>query len=114
MIIKKNKVNPIEFDGLKIFDYTSDTNEKSSFAVIDVPSGTAHKLSWSKRSDKYYFIISGEIVFTINGKEVILGAGDFCLIKKGEQFKYTNDSGRDAQLVLVHTPNFDINEEVFE
>jgi mannose-6-phosphate isomerase-like protein (cupin superfamily) len=114
MIIRKEQVNKIDFDGLDILDYTSGCNESSSFATIKVPQNTRHKVTWSKRSDKYYYVIEGEIKFTIDAKTIILKQGDFCIIKKGSKFSYHNASESIVMLVLVHTPSFDLNEEVFE
>jgi len=114
MIIRREEVNAFDFDGLSIFDYTSKCREKSSFAVIKVPSKVSHKLSWSKRSDKYYYVVEGKIDFMINGENHTLNKGDFCLIRKGDKFKYKNNSNKPASLILVHTPNFELNEEMFE
>lgn len=114
MIIRKEQVSEIDFDGLNIFDYTSGCNESSSFAIIKVPKNIRHKVSWSKKSDKYYYVIEGEIRFTIDTKIFILKSGDFCIIKKGSEFSYHNESESVVILVLVHTPNFDLHEEVFE
>jgi mannose-6-phosphate isomerase-like protein (cupin superfamily) len=83
MIIKESEVEQFDFDGLKIADYTDKLDTNSSFAVITVLPQTSHKLSWSKRSDKYYYIIAGQIDFTVNGKGYILSTGDLCVIKKG-------------------------------
>jgi hypothetical protein len=40
-------------------------------------------------------------------------AGDFCFVAKGRRFSYSNDSSRLAILILVHTPSFDLRDEVF-
>ena len=114
MLIKKEQVVKIDFDGLNIFDYTSSCNESSSFAIIKVPKNIRHKVSWSKKSDKYYYVIEGKIEFIIDAKTLILKQGDFCIIKKGSKFSYHNASESVVMLILVHTPNFDLNEEVFE
>ncbi len=114
MIIRKEEVNAIDFDGLRIFDYTSKCKEKSSFAIINVPPGVSHKLSWSKRSDKFYYVINGKIDFAINDDNFILNKGDFCIIKKGDKFRYKNNFNEVVSLILVHTPGFELNEEVFE
>jgi mannose-6-phosphate isomerase-like protein (cupin superfamily) len=114
MIIRKEQAIKIDFDGLNLLDYTSGCNESSSFATIKVPHNIRHKVSWSKRSDKYYYIIEGEIKFVIDSKSTILKQGDFCIVKKGSKFWYHNESGKDIMLALIHTPNFDLNEEVFE
>ncbi len=114
MIIRKEEINAIDFNGMSIFDYTSKCKEKSSFAVINVPPKISHPLSWSKRSDKYYYVINGKIDITINDDNYILNKGDFCFIKKGDKFIYKNNFNEAASLILVHTPNFELNEEVFE
>ena len=82
MIIKENEVEQFDFDGLNIMDYTAKLDENSSFATISVLPQISHKLSWSKSSDKYYYIIAGKINFIVNDKEYVLSNGDFCIIKK--------------------------------
>lgn len=114
MIIRKNDVAPFNFNGLEIFDYTAERNEESSFAVIQVKPNANHQLSWSKRSDKYYYVVKGSIEFSINGEEVTLNKGDFCIIKKGDKFKYKNNTEETTTLILVHTPHFILEEEEFE
>jgi hypothetical protein len=47
MIIKHEEIEPIEFDKLKIIDYTAGQDNSSSFAEITVPMGVSHKISWS-------------------------------------------------------------------
>lgn len=113
MIIKGNEVEQFDFEGLKIADYTAKQDVNSSFAIISVHLKISHRLSWSKRSDKYYYIIAGEINFTINDKEYVLSNGDLCVIKKGEKFKYKNNSDEIVKMILVHTPNFKLDQEVF-
>ena len=113
MIVTHGSVEPIDFGGLKILDYTAQLDSQSSFAVITVPSGAVHAESWSNRSDKYYYVISGTVEFTLDGQVQVLSAGDFCLVPKGRRFSYLNRESREAQLVLVHTPSFNLNAEVF-
>ena len=113
MIIRKQEAEIIDFSGLEILDYTSRVNEKSSFAVLRVLPGVSHKLSWSNRSDKYYYVIHGTIEFTLKDEIHILKDGDFCLIKKGEQFRYVNNTNEIVSLILVHTPNFILEKEVY-
>lgn len=114
MLIKYEEVEPIEFDGLKIIDYTAGRDTSSSFAEITVPAGISHKLSWSNRSDKYYYVAQGSVVFTVNGKSSNLLAGDFCIVPKGIRFRYSNTGSEDAKLILVHTPSFRLECEAFE
>jgi len=114
MFIQRQTVQPLEFDGLKIMDYTAGQNSSASMAEITVPAGVRHKLSWSTRSDKYYYVISGEILFSVNEQIRGLSAGDVCIVRKGERFTYKNSGPGEAKLVLVHAPDFKLECEVFE
>ncbi|HPG41526.1 MAG TPA: cupin domain-containing protein [bacterium] len=114
MIIRKTAVESFNFGGLEIADYTATLDEQSSFAVITVPPQASHKLSWSHRSDKYYYIVKGAINFSINNKDYILAQGDFCLVKKGDKFRYSNTGNKSCEMILVHTPNLKLEQEVYE
>lgn len=113
MIVKQCSIDPIDFDGLKIIDYTSKLDSRSSFAVITIPPGAAHAESWSKRSDKYYYVVTGKVEFTLDGEQHVLSAGDFCVVLQGQHFSYLNPELKEAQICLVHTPSFDLSSEVF-
>jgi len=113
MFISGKSLKPIDFAGLRIFDYTAGCDASSSLAIIDVPSGAHHAEAWSKRSDKYYLVIAGMIRFVLEGVETELGTGDFCLVPQGRRFSYSNPATAPARLVLVHTPSFELGAEVF-
>ncbi len=114
MIIGRDAVAPFDFNGLSIRDYTADLEVSSSFAVISAAPGASHVATWSKRSDKYYYVVSGAIEFTDAAGTCELGMGDFCFVPKGERFSYRNAREECATLCLFHTPNFDLDSEVFE
>lgn len=113
MIIRSEAVSSFQFDGLAIKDYTSGVDTSSSFAVIRVPPGGKHRRAFSRRSDKYYYVVAGSVLFTLEDHEHSLGTGDFCVIRKGDQYSYENRSSAEAVLVHVHTPSFDLAAEEF-
>lgn len=113
MIVRKNSLTPIDFGGLSIYDFTAGKQGSSSFAMIDVPSGARHPLAKSNRSEKYYYVVQGNICFQLEGVEYNLGEGDLCMVKQGQAFSYRNNMHETAQLILVHTPPFDLEAEVF-
>ena len=113
MIVRQESVLPFDFDGLAIRDYTAEQDASSSFAVISVPPAAVHQEAWSRRSDKYYYVLSGTIEFVDAGETHALSAGDFCLVSQGEHFSYRNVSDGPAKLCLFHTPAFDPDSEVF-
>jgi mannose-6-phosphate isomerase-like protein (cupin superfamily) len=114
MLIKHEAIRPIEFDKLEIIDYTAGQDTSSSFAEIAVPVGVSHRSSWSNRSDKYYYVVQGSVVFTVNEVSSSLSSGDVCIIPRGVRFRYANAGSGDAKLILVHTPSFKLECEVFE
>ena len=114
MKIERESVQPFDFDGLEIRDYTADLKESASWAEISVPAGVRHKRAWSRRSDKYYYVLVGRLRFTIDDRVVELAAGDLCIIRKGGQFSYENTTAEISRILLIHTPSFDLDEEVFE
>ena len=114
MFIKQKDIQSLSFDGLSIIDYTAGRDTQSSFAEITVPPGVRHKVSWSKRSDKFYYVIQGQVDFTIGNEKKILSAGDVCIVPKEVKFFYQNNGPEEAKLILVHTPDFQLEHEVFE
>jgi len=114
MFITHEATGSLAFDGLEIIDYTAGQDTNSSFAEITVPAGVSHKWSWSKRSDKYYYVVRGSVRFTINEESGELSPGDVCIIPRGVRFTYANAGPGEATLILVHSPHFQLECEVFE
>jgi mannose-6-phosphate isomerase-like protein (cupin superfamily) len=113
MVLSRDSMSPIDFAGLRIFDYTAGQPFDSSVAAIEVSCGARHAEAWSRRSDKYYLVTAGAIRFVLEGKPHLMAAGDFCFVKRGQRFSYSNEGTEVATLVLVHTPSFDLGDEVF-
>ena len=113
MFVTRSAMSPVDFDGLRIFDYTAGQSFDASVAVVEVAPGARHAAAWSRRSDKYYLLSSGQIRFVLDGEPHFMRAGDFCFVKRGQKFSYSNQSSELATLVLVHTPRFELKEEVF-
>jgi mannose-6-phosphate isomerase-like protein (cupin superfamily) len=88
MFVSGKALIPIDFPGLRIFDYTAGHDLSASLALIDVPAGGRHAEVWSKRSDKYC-VVAGAIRFTLDGEETELATGDFCLVPQGARFSYS-------------------------
>lgn len=113
MIIHRAGLAAIAFEGLTIHDYTAGQELSSSVALIEVPPGAHHGMAYSTRSDKYYYVMSGRISFTIGGVREDGETEDVCIIRRGERFSYENGRSETAQILLVHTPSFDAAAEMF-
>ena len=112
MLLRRSAMSPLDFDGLRIFDYTAGQSFDASVAVVEVAPGARHAAAWSRRSDKYYLLSAGQVRFVLDGEAHLMRAGDFCFVKRGQRFSYSNRSSELATFVLVHTPSFDLREEV--
>ena len=114
MKIELESLDAFEFYGLEIRDYTAGREGSSSIAEITVPAGTRHKRAWSKRSDKCYYVIEGRLSFIVDNQVLNISSGDVCIIHQGTRFSYENQTGETAKLLVVHTPSFELAEEIFE
>jgi mannose-6-phosphate isomerase-like protein (cupin superfamily) len=59
-------------------------------------------------------MLEGSLSFVLGGKSLELSVGDCCIVRKGNRFSYSNPTGERARALLVHTPSFDLAEEVFD
>ena len=114
MIIERASLTAIDFDGLEIRDYTAERDVSASLAEVTVPAGVRHKRAWSKRSDKYYYVVDGRVSFILDDQVVELSTGDVCMVRQGARFSYENKTRQAAKMFLVHTPSFELAQEVFE
>ena len=116
MIVRGGRIPTFDFQGLRISDYTADRDElSSSLARIEVAAGARHAPSRSTRSDKYYYLLAGRLsIETESEGEDELEAGDVWIVPCGESFRYANAGEEPASLLLVHTPSFRLEAELFE
>ena len=112
IIVRRDAVALIPFNGLEVFDYTAGVDASSSLALINVPLDARHPEAYSTKSDKYYYVLEGQIRFGLGSKRSELGPGDMCLVRREQRFWYENSGTTDARLLLVHTPGFDPQSEV--
>jgi len=112
--VSRHHLDTIDFEELEIRDYTADLDLSSSVAEVIVPPGAVHRRAYSRRSDKYYIVIRGALDFILDGEPIELGVGDLCVVPQGTRFSYRNSTDEPAVTALIHTPSFDLNQEVFE
>jgi len=113
VIIRRDAIEPFDFHGLTIRDYTAGLETASSFGVMTVPPSASHSEAWSRRSDKTYYVLAGSIEFTLDGTHMVLYEGDLCIVARGKHFSYRNPGPNAARLCIVHVPSFDLDAEVF-
>ena len=65
----------------------------------DGPEAHAHA-----EEDDAFYVLEGELVFTVDGEEVVAGAGTFVLVPPRVVHTFANRSDRVARFVNIHAP----------
>ena len=56
------------------------------------------------RREEGFFVLEGEITFTVNGKWVVAQAGTFAIMPVGSQHSFMNESDRPAKMLITVAP----------
>jgi mannose-6-phosphate isomerase-like protein (cupin superfamily) len=62
--------------------------------------------------DDAFYILEGELIFKVDGEEVVAGPGTFVLVPPGVEHSFANRGGAVVRKVNVHAPaGFDLRVE---
>ena len=112
MFVRASSDTEFDFEGLQIRDYTAGMERGASVAEIVAPPESRHRRARSLRSDKFYWVMEGALSFEIDGIAETLGAGDMAIVPQGSIYCYQTH-GEPARPLLVHTPPFAAEAEIF-
>jgi quercetin dioxygenase-like cupin family protein len=69
-----------------------------------VPAGGGPPPHIHRREDETFYLVEGEIVFTLGEETITAGRGDFVNVPKGTVHNFHNAGTETARLVLTFTP----------
>lgn len=80
--------------------------KSSMLSVIEerVPPQTAEVRHFHHHAQQFFYILSGEAVMEVDGRLVMLAAGQGISIPPGTPHQMKNESGRDVRFLLVSQP----------
>ena len=81
-----------------------DTNGKYALWKALVPLGGGPPPHVHSREEEGYFVIEGEITFTINGERIVATAGMFANMPVGTPHAFKNESSRPAKMLISVAP----------
>jgi len=81
-----------------------DTNGKYASWEAIVPPGGGPPPHVHSREEERFYILEGEIKFTINGERLIANAGMFANMPVGTPHSFKNESGISAKMLISVTP----------
>jgi quercetin dioxygenase-like cupin family protein len=81
-----------------------DTNDKYALWEALVPPGGGPPPHVHSREEEGFYILEGEITFTINGERVVATAGMFANMPVGTPHSFKNESNKPAKMLISVAP----------
>ena len=81
-----------------------ETNGKYALWEALVPPGGGPPPHVHSREEEGFYILEGEITFTINGERVVAKAGTFANMPVGTPHAFKNESGQPAKMLISVAP----------
>ncbi|NEQ49134.1 MAG: cupin domain-containing protein [Leptolyngbya sp. SIO3F4] len=91
--------------GLDFIATGAETNGQYFLSKTRIPAGDPGPPSHTHQNeDESFYLLHGEVIFSVQGKEITLHAGEFLNIEKGEKHTWRNEGREDATLIVTFTP----------
>ena len=101
----KNEIIQVGQIGIRFLLQAADTNGSVAMFEFTVPAGAKVPLPHShKHYDETVYGVEGVVTFTVDGKQVDIGPGEFCFIPRGAVHAFNNLKQADAKALAVVTP----------
>ena len=81
-----------------------ETNGKYAMWEAIVPPGGGPPLHVHSREEEAFYILEGEIMFTVNGEKVVALAGMFANMPVGTPHSFKNESDQPAKMLISVAP----------
>jgi quercetin dioxygenase-like cupin family protein len=81
-----------------------DTNGKHALWEALVPPGGGPPPHVHSREEEGFYVLDGEITFTVNGERVVTKAGTFANMPVGTPHSFRNESDRPARMLISVAP----------
>ena len=81
-----------------------ETDGKYALFEALVPPGGGPPPHLHRREEEGFYVLEGEITFTINGERVVAGAGTFANMPVGVPHAFKNESDRPARMLISVAP----------
>ena len=81
-----------------------ETNGKYALFEANVPPGGGPPPHVHSREEEGFYILEGEIIFTVNGERIVAKAGMFANMPIGTPHSFKNESDRPAKMLISLAP----------
>jgi mannose-6-phosphate isomerase-like protein (cupin superfamily) len=81
-----------------------DTSRFNLAIVTIAPRSSGPDVHEHEQEDDSFYVLDGELVFSVDGEEVDAGPGTFVLVPPGVPHSFHNPTDEPARFVNVHAP----------
>src|ERR671937_350534 len=81
-----------------------DTNGQYALWEAIVPPGAGPPPHVHSREEEGFYVLEGEITFTVNGERVVATAGTFANVPVGTPHSFKNESSKPAKMLISVAP----------
>lgn len=81
-----------------------DTGGRYALCDALVPPGSGPPPHVHSREEEGFYVLDGEITFTVNGERMVAGAGTFANVPIGVPHSFKNESDRPARMLITVAP----------
>ncbi|VTT99470.1 Cupin 2 conserved barrel domain-containing protein OS=Rhodopirellula maiorica SM1 GN=RMSM_07308 PE=4 SV=1: Cupin_2 [Gemmataceae bacterium] len=81
-----------------------ETNGKYAMWEALVPPGGGPPPHTHSREEESFYVLEGEITFTVNGERIVAPAGTFANMPVGTPHAFKNESARPARMIISVAP----------
>lgn len=103
-ISRYEQASAYQFADLWLRELSPDAMAAGSIAEVILPIGVERPSRRSQKVDRVYVGLEGDVQFTVNGQEVMLGRGDVIHIARDEEYGFFNGGQTEARLLLFRSP----------
>lgn len=108
-IINEKDIEEKGNEETKVKNLFSSENPDISFAKV-IRNSNDKNLGYDTVSDNFHYVLDGEGICILNGKEHILKKGDFIIIPKGTKYKNVGN----LKLLIISIPCFNKNNQIYD
>jgi quercetin dioxygenase-like cupin family protein len=82
----------------------NDSGGQLSIVEISAPPGAGAPMHEHSREDESFYILEGELIFTVAGRRIVAGSGDCVFGPRNIPHAWANESHQPARVLVVLTP----------
>jgi mannose-6-phosphate isomerase-like protein (cupin superfamily) len=80
--------------------------KNSQLSVIQerMPAGTSEVHHFHRQAQQFFYVLAGEAVMEVDGRRIVLTAGEGIWIPAGTSHQMRNDSGDEVHFLVISQP----------